>query len=392
MTSGEIVLTFPATCSVCRASIPLGTRVWWDARTSDISCVGTHLNAASGSSLDPRRDAVATGWPPVETAATRPSLYDQDLVTAESARSGVGRRWDPLDVDAPGWWDRFEMTRSNGTSATTPPSSWSAGTNGHRPVAVDGFLHDTAPFASVETITTMTAPTVTAPPAPAVPAAAPSVVEPPISPPPAPPPVERTERRHPSAWTTVPGTAAVAGMPPARRRTNVTRPTRLPWQPASVLHLGLGRSTSSLDRRRAPGLDRAIDHVVIAESGVWVVTVKHSRGLVERRAGGTMTQTRDRLLVGGHERMRAVRSALAKGDAVASVVGRMGGGWERVPVRPVLCFVEAEWRPFAQPLEVEGVVVVWPKQLGSMILGEPVIAPRSVDALSAHLDAHLRPA
>jgi hypothetical protein len=195
-------------------------------------------------------------------------------------------------------------------------------------------------------------------------------------------------RRH-SGLTTVITPGGIAGLPPAHRRTRLTRP-RSTWDTTSLLNLALGRSGVMLDHRVAAGDGRLLDHVVVAQSGVWVVTVKSSRGLVERRAGSAMANTRDRLLVDGRERHRALRSAHLRTRAVADAVARLGNGWEQVPVRPVLCYVDAEWRPFAQPFEVEGVTVVWPKQFGSVVNVEPVISPRSVEALAAHLDTTLR--
>jgi hypothetical protein len=201
-------------------------------------------------------------------------------------------------------------------------------------------------------------------------------------------PTNGSRRRH-SGLTTVITPGGIAGLPPAHRRTRLTRP-RSTWDTTSLLNLALGRSGVLLDHRVAPGDRRPLDHVVIAQSGVWVVTVKSSRGLVERRSGSTMAHTRDRLLIDGRERHRALRSAHLRTRAVADAVAGLGNGWEQVPVRPVLCYVDAEWRPFAQPFEVDGVAVLWPKQLGAVVNTDPVISPRSVDVLAAHLDATLR--
>lgn len=383
MTSGEIVLTFSATCALCRAPIPLGTRVWWDAGTSDITCIGQHIGAAQPqetprvSVYDQERAAPSTSWPTQSTAPTVPTAR---------------KPWDALDVNDPDWWSSFEYVPET-PAAPEPPA----------PAAPEP---PAAPAVSPEPVYRPWTPDPVEPP---VPVPTPPVAPAPLpSSPPAPPatfvardvapawgaplpPTRRTGRRH-SGLTTLVTPHGIAGLPAAHRRTTMRQPSRFDWDPSTSLNLGIGRSLFVLDHRSIPGFDRTVDHVIVAQTGTWVITVKHSRGLVEKRAGGTITHPRDRLLVEGHERTRALRSALVRSDAVAATIAQMGPGWDKVPVIPVLCFVDAEWRPFAQAFEVDGVVVVWPKQLGALVLGEAVIAPRSVDALAAHLDSRLRPA
>lgn len=402
MNSGEIVLTFPATCVGCRAPIPYGVRVWWDAGTGEISCVGQHVAAA------PVAPAAPTA--PVDPYATPARVYDQDRTPPVAAPAGAappasapvpptvaatpstGRRWDPLAVDDPNWWDSFDQY--------TPTATSSNGTNGShalaahaepRPATVVTALEPTpapsdVPAPEHEPVVSAD---LVAPPAPR------PVVEPTLPPvePYVEPRIERIEPPQPArsprrGFTTSLTPAGIAGLPAAHRRTRLPRP-RTSWGPSSMLHLGLGRSVAVLDDRAIVG--RHIDHVVVAQSGVWVITIKQSRGLVEKRAGGTLVHPRDRLLVDGRERTRALRSALITGGEITSIVNRMGDGWDKVPVRPVLCFVDAEWRPLAQPFEVDGVTVVWPKQLGALVNAHPLIASRSVDVLAAHLDAHLPP-
>jgi hypothetical protein len=480
MNSGEIVLTFPAACAVCRAPIPHGMRVWWDAGTGEVSCVGPHIaaspapSAAGGHPLydeersahdrrpvpshraddrdaqryderyDPRhdrRDAPRYDdryddrydpredprigeryddrrddrYDPRRSDRRRDSYddrrhdprydpryddryddrhddrYDDRHPTRPVVDTPQQRRWDPLDIDAPDWWSAFDP----------------------RSMAPGGSLDDRRPEPLRAPFDRPAEPMVAAPPDTLAPRPDPMiargpdpVVVPVIAPGPEPAITEQRDtlttsdtaswaippagaRRRHSGLTTVITPGGIAGLPPAHRRTRLARP-RSSWDTTSVLNLALGRTGVMLDHRIAPGDDRPLDHVVVAQSGVWVVTVKSSRGLVERRVGSTMANTRDRLLVDGRERHRALRSAHLRTRAVADAVARLGNGWEQVPVHPVLCYVDAEWRPFAQPFEVDGVTVVWPKQFGSVVNVEPVISPRSVEALATHLDAALR--
>jgi hypothetical protein len=542
MNSGEIVLTFPAACAVCRASIPHGTRVWWDAGTGEVSCVGPHIGAAAVPTMpsgprepyDEERSRVrdhrldpahreADRWSPEPRRDDRRDRYedryedrhrdrydprvdvrhddrhvdryddraryddryddraryddrqtdshDDRSVDRRGARSSAQhdepyddrysdhrgqrtadpydlredrygdprtdprrdhrdeprydprsddrfaprddrtarpdvepdprpqRRWDPLDIDAPDWWSSFDP------QSMAPPADRGERFDGRGPERGAGPRVDplTVPVVTrPEPVAARPEPAVARPepvvtrPEPVVTRPEPVVADPIARQDPFPSadsatwamPPDGGRRRH-SGLTTVITPGGIAGLPPAHRRTRLAR-HRATWDSTSLLHLALGRSGVMLDHRVAPGDARVLDHVVIAQSGVWVVTVKSSRGLVERRAGSTMANTRDRLLVDGRERNRAVRSAHLRTRAVADAVARLGNGWEQVPVRPMLCYVDAEWRPFAQPFEVDGVAVLWPKQLGAFVTTDPVISPRSVEALAAHLDSTLR--
>jgi hypothetical protein len=434
MNSGEIVLTFPAACAVCRASIPHGVRVWWDAVSGDVSCVGSHIGATSAPLMptgprepydqerspsqdrrpelgrresdrwapDPRRDdrydprhddrydPRHDGRHDSRFDDRRDPRYDDRLYDDRSDQRVPGRfderdhdsrasgtdsgrdsqrphRWDPLDIDAADWWSSFDPgSMAPGDRVDERRVEPLLAPTAVRPEPVTAPLPESAVVEQVERLSAV---------APMDDASWTT-------------PVDASRRRH-SGLTAAITPGGIAGLPPAHRRTRLTRP-RSAWDSMSLLNLALGRSGVMLDRRVAPGDGRPLDHVVIAQSGVWVVTVKSSRGLVERRAGSTMANTRDRLLVDGRERHRALRSAHLRARAVSDTVARLGNGWEQVPVRPVLCYVDAEWRPFAQPFEVDGVFVLWPKQFGAVVNVDPVISPRSVEALATHLDTALR--
>jgi hypothetical protein len=117
-----------------------------------------------------------------------------------------------------------------------------------------------------------------------------------------------------------------------------------------------------LHDRKVPRTRGNIDHLAVAPSGVWLIDAKHYKGLVELRDKGRWFKTDYRLYVGGRDRttiveglgwqVEAVRSALSGADVI---------------VNAVLCFVEAEWKLFAKPFQLNGVWVTWGTKLAEMI-------------------------
>ena len=142
-----------------------------------------------------------------------------------------------------------------------------------------------------------------------------------------------------------------------------------------------------LHDRRVPGSTANIDHVVVGPSGVFVVDAKKYTGRVEVRTVGGLFSTRQQLWVGGRN-----RSALAEamGRQVEVVRSALGPEHADVPVRPVLCFVGAEWSLFPRPKTLDEVLVLWPGKLAEVVVADGPWGAR-VDAIGRHLDRALVP-
>lgn len=141
---------------------------------------------------------------------------------------------------------------------------------------------------------------------------------------------------------------------------------------AASLLKRVGDTAVLLHDRKIPGTRTNIDHLAIAPSGIWVIDAKTYKGLVERRDRGGWFTTDHRLFVGGRDRTRLCDGLAKQVDAVRRVVSERD-----VPVYPVLCFVDAEWRRFAKPFELQGITVTWGKRLAEMI-GTPGTLSRDV--------------
>jgi hypothetical protein len=153
---------------------------------------------------------------------------------------------------------------------------------------------------------------------------------------------------------------------------------------ASYLTERLGERVVLLHDRRVPRTRGNIDHLVIASSGVWIVDAKLRRGLIELRDVGGWFKVDHQLYVGGRRQTRLIDNMGWQIEAVQDVLGR-----DSVPVRPAVCFVDGEWKLFAKPFELRGVLVCWPKKLVERISEEGPLDAEDVLAVAGYLSNSL---
>ena len=144
-----------------------------------------------------------------------------------------------------------------------------------------------------------------------------------------------------------------------------------------------------LHDRRRPGTTANIDHLAVAPTGVWVIDAKRYTGQVSKKDVGGWFSSDVRLFVGRRDCTKLVTGMAKQVDAVRTA---LGAEWADVPVRPVLCFVDTDWRWFASPFELDGVLVTWPRALRELLVRPGPYALATVERLSARLDERLRPA
>lgn len=129
-----------------------------------------------------------------------------------------------------------------------------------------------------------------------------------------------------------------------------------------------GDSLRVLQDRLIPRTRANIDHLVVCPNGVFVVDAKRYRNArpALRVEGGLLRPRTESLTVGGRD-----RTTLAAGmqKQVALVQAALAERPE-VPVRGVLCFVDADWPLLGGAFTVDDVAVMWPKKLKA-VLTEP---------------------
>ena len=150
-------------------------------------------------------------------------------------------------------------------------------------------------------------------------------------------------------------------------------------QDAFVLH----------DRRR-PRTAANIDHLVVAQGGVWVIDAKRYSGVITRVDKGGWFQSDLRLTVGGRDRTKLVDGVHKQMADVRRVLE--GSAVPDVEVRGALCFVDGEYPLFAKPFEVGGVLVTWGKALRERMATPGRLDLEQRTLLRNHLAAALPPA
>ena len=151
-----------------------------------------------------------------------------------------------------------------------------------------------------------------------------------------------------------------------------------------------------LTDRKVPGDSAAnIDHVVVASSGVWIIDSKKWTGEIRYRSPGfPSTDPRRYLTVDGKDRTSNIAKIYRLVIPVARVIGDT-----KVPVRPVLAFVEATWgvkeslhfRRGKGPYEHEGVLISGGHSFIELINAGGPLAPEAVESLWRRLDAAMPP-
>jgi len=125
-----------------------------------------------------------------------------------------------------------------------------------------------------------------------------------------------------------------------------------------------------LHDRRIPRSRANIDHLAVTGAGVWVIDTKRYVGPAPHRRveGGLFRPRVESLMVKGRNKTTLVDGVVKQMQQVHEVVGE-------VPIAGVLCFVDAEWPFFAEPFTVNGVQVLWPKKLVTLLKRpvEPVL-------------------
>lgn len=145
-----------------------------------------------------------------------------------------------------------------------------------------------------------------------------------------------------------------------------------------------------LHDRARPGSRGNLDHVVVAPSGVYVIDAKAYNAAVDLERYGCWPRWRTGLVVACRDRQDLLDAARAQAGAVERILSVHDTG-RRVPVRPVLCFVGAEWRVPARVAFAEGVVVTHLNGLTRLVGHRGALDPSEVMRLGRLLGRALPP-
>ncbi|PFG17149.1 nuclease-like protein [Propionicimonas paludicola] len=144
-----------------------------------------------------------------------------------------------------------------------------------------------------------------------------------------------------------------------------------------------GPSLRVLHDRQVPGTKANIDHLVVCPSGVFVVDAKRYRGQRPelRIEGGIIRPREELLIIGGRNRTPLVDGMHKQVGLVRQVLADE----PEVPVRGVLCFVEADWPLIGGAFTVQGVNVLWMKKLKALLAEPGPLGPDEIAELQWRL-------
>lgn len=131
---------------------------------------------------------------------------------------------------------------------------------------------------------------------------------------------------------------------------------------------GLARNgVRVLHDRRIPRTKANIDHIAVSAAGVFVIDAKRYKGRPHLRVEGGLFRPRvEKLVVGTRDQTKLVQGVHKQVDLVRAALGE--AGLSDLPVRGVLCFVEADWPLFGGSFVIDGVSVLWPKKLAEQLM------------------------
>ena len=128
-----------------------------------------------------------------------------------------------------------------------------------------------------------------------------------------------------------------------------------------------GQGVRVLHDRRIPRTKANIDHIAVSAAGVFVIDAKRYKGRPQLRVEGGLFRPRvEKLVVGTRDQTKLVEGVHKQVDLVSAALE--AAGFADMPVRGVLCFVEADWPLIGGSFVIDGVDVLWPKKLVDRLL------------------------
>jgi hypothetical protein len=148
-----------------------------------------------------------------------------------------------------------------------------------------------------------------------------------------------------------------------------------------------GDSLRVLHDRRIPTSRANIDHLAVTPSGIFVIDAKKYKGRPHLQIEGGFLRPRvEKLMVGSRDRTTLVDGVLKQVQVIRDLVGT------DIPVRGVLCFVEADRPLIGGAFSTRGVEALWPKRLYQALTTTGPLGAATLDELHRMLAAALPPA
>jgi len=142
----------------------------------------------------------------------------------------------------------------------------------------------------------------------------------------------------------------------------------------------------TLHDRRIPRSRANIDHIAVGQSGIYVIDAKNYTGLVEMRDKGGWLSRDHRLYVNGRDQTALSDKLGRQTDTVRQAIG---DEHDRIAIHPMLCFANADFRVFAKPFTIRGVIVTWPRAMKKLVRSPGDIGTDQIAAIAEMLAQRL---
>jgi hypothetical protein len=140
-----------------------------------------------------------------------------------------------------------------------------------------------------------------------------------------------------------------------------------------------------LHDRRIRGTTANIDHIVISSGGVFVIDAKRYQGRPSLKIeGGILRARTETLMVGRRDCSKLVTGIVKQVELVTARIVELPDAGE-IPVRGMLCFVEADWPMFGGSFSTRCIDVLWPAKASEKITAAGPLTPVQMDVLHRHL-------
>jgi hypothetical protein len=144
------------------------------------------------------------------------------------------------------------------------------------------------------------------------------------------------------------------------------------------------RGIRLLHDRHIPGT-RA--NILVGPAGVFASDAKRYTGRPTLKvAGGVVRPRTETLLVGRRDCTTLLTGVLKQAELIRAALTE--AGYNDIPVRSMLCFVDADWPLFGGSFATRGVRILWPTKIADYGDRPVVLDPASIAAIHAELARH----
>lgn len=142
-----------------------------------------------------------------------------------------------------------------------------------------------------------------------------------------------------------------------------------------------------LHDRRIPRSKANIDHIAVAPTGVYVIDAKRYKGRPDYRVqGGILRPRTTTLFVDGRDRTKLLDGVRRQ---IAVVRGALAATHPHVPVRGMLCFVDATWPLVGGSFSIDGIDILWPRRAAQVLNRDGPMSDEEITAVHHLLAAAL---